>query len=829
MGSQDLLPLVKEHQKHLLLLEKEIRNLQNEDYLILNEKLKREIYELSERHEKLKVDHKELIQQKKELKDSLMSEVYNNRLIMIRKKSEQIDLYFDKALGEEVNKLERIEQSTFNEIDGIIKDNQRIVGLELKTEFENLEKIKTTISQKRDKHIANVKDQKGYITDKSNHQLNHLNETPLTEEQLEKIKKQNNFEQLLGLNVINKLGILLLIFGGISLGSVNYTKITDPVKSILLALLAVGLLVVGEYLNGKNRSIFSMGITSGAIALMHTTTAISYFGFEILSVYPAITLVIFVTIIAFILAKRYDSEVIAIFANIGGFLPLFAIFENPNMFIPAMIYFSVLSIFVIGYSTQKYWKVATAISYALSVLTIFVISNQYQDTATNQYAYLYNLIFVFTGYLTYLVVPLIGKHISKLNYTTIDKVISVSNFIISQLLVYLLIGFYDVDFAKIYVAGAFIIINSFVVLFLNNVEDETNEVLDFFTIKLFTSFTILFLVLFKGLVKFSVIEIECASLLVYSYFKKNKIYEYFSYALLGLVFILYPMLAITGYGINLLTYTVQTLCLLSIVAGLYYSKRYILKKSIDLIFMYAGLLSIFSWFYFVIINEIQPALFELLSSTIYNPRFIITYILVCVLYINGYIFKKLTTILRINGLFSLAFSLKAILLSINLSFYNLNNGSLSSLPLGALFIVTLGFGILLIGSIFSINSTMKLFQEEYNSDLQIPIVISSFGLLYLTSILVNFYDFAINSLAISFIYLSVAIFIIIYGFKKRLSSPRRFGLALTLISLAKLFIVDLYSLTGGYRIASYFIFGLVFIGISYIYQYFTNLVENQEQ
>jgi uncharacterized membrane protein len=54
---------------------------------------------------------------------------------------------------------------------------------------------------------------------------------------------------------------------------------------------------------------------------------------------------------------------------------------------------------------------------------------------------------------------------------------------------------------------------------------------------------------------------------------------------------------------------------------------------------------------------------------------------------------------------------------------------------------------------------------------------------------------------------------------------RRFGLALALSSVAKLFLIDMSGLTAKYRIFSYFILGILLVGISFVYQYFSRKLE----
>jgi hypothetical protein len=101
------------------------------------------------------------------------------------------------------------------------------------------------------------------------------------------------------------------------------------------------------------------------------------------------------------------------------------------------------------------------------------------------------------------------------------------------------------------------------------------------------------------------------------------------------------------------------------------------------------------------------------------------------------------------------------------------------------------------------------------------IILSLFVLALVIQILISQYDYSFNSMIISIVLVLSSLGLVIGGFIKRFAYLRRFGLALTLISLIKFFLLDLYFLEQGERIISYFVLGFVLIGISYVYQYFS--------
>jgi len=83
-------------------------------------------------------------------------------------------------------------------------------------------------------------------------------------------------------------------------------------------------------------------------------------------------------------------------------------------------------------------------------------------------------------------------------------------------------------------------------------------------------------------------------------------------------------------------------------------------------------------------------------------------------------------------------------------------------------------------------------------------------------------------MSFSIIYVLTALAWIVFGFIKRYKVIRLFGLGLALLSVVKLFIIDLGKLTQGYRIISYFALGISLAAISFIYQYFNKRLEMKE-
>jgi uncharacterized membrane protein len=106
-----------------------------------------------------------------------------------------------------------------------------------------------------------------------------------------------------------------------------------------------------------------------------------------------------------------------------------------------------------------------------------------------------------------------------------------------------------------------------------------------------------------------------------------------------------------------------------------------------------------------------------------------------------------------------------------------------------------------------------------------PLIVSGYFVVILTQNLITQYNLSFASAAISIIYVLTALLWIVLGFVRRYSFIRLFGLGLAILSVIKLFLIDLAALTQGYRILSYFALGVTLIAISFVYQYFNKRLE----
>jgi uncharacterized membrane protein len=144
-----------------------------------------------------------------------------------------------------------------------------------------------------------------------------------------------------------------------------------------------------------------------------------------------------------------------------------------------------------------------------------------------------------------------------------------------------------------------------------------------------------------------------------------------------------------------------------------------------------------------------------------------------------------------------------------------------------------GTGILILISLLSILAVREILLafvvNRYAGVELYPMLISTYFVIILTQDLITQYGLEFHNLAISLIYVVTALAWIIYGFQKRNSFIRKFGLGLSILATAKLVFLDLANLTQFYKIVSYFAFGIFLLAISLVYQHFNKRLELQAE
>jgi len=562
--------------------------------------------------------------------------------------------------------------------------------------------------------------------------------------------------------------------------------------------------------------------------------------------YPALVICVILTFGSFSLSVRYNSQVIASFSLIGGYLPMISVFDNINsaFMYGAMAYFVILNLLALSISWSRKWRVTAffglffnIIGTAILCLIVFpAVFYKLADSAKVTGSAV-NILYAVFAFLIYTAIPMISTYHTKLKFKKSDITLLAINTVFSSLFIYNIFwesgldnfgGLLAVGFALVYILLCFVIEKKFP-------KEEKNIKTLFFLTSI--TFVILIIPMQFGRVWLSLGWLTQGVILtVYGILKEDKRFKKAGLIICALclgVFLLFDLPLIRWNNLFIWKYTAITAGSL-IILGIYMFKKLMSGKFIT-VYKYFTITNV--WLYTVyIFNElgslinavnissnvfIGGQIYYLVSASSITTAFIIAYIITRIKLLGDKGIKVFSITMYVIGII-LLFILNST--STPLYYYNRINPNAGIIIAGTVILIILG-----VLSVLAIRDAMKVIIIRRKKGIEwLPLVVSGYFIVFLSHNLVLHFNLNFTSAVISIIYVLTALAWIIYGFMRRFAFIRRFGLALAIFAVVKLFIVDLYGLTQGYRIFSYFALGLTLVAISFVYQYFSKKLEVKE-
>jgi len=825
-------------------IETECKALENSDLVKENLTLKTEIERLRGDFQKIISESTVIKDENTSLKNTLYEHVFNEKNSIVNNTSQRLDIFFRAEKEGELNRLTAIEQSVRARIKNI-KSFLAQNNTEIRDEFESkLDELSDLLDQKVTE--ANEKAAKSdAFSAEEREQLNALKEEEVTDEQIRAVSKKNNLERFIGLNVLNVIGIFLLFVGAVAAMRYTYLKLSDLFKGIAIFILGGIMLVTGEILNRKKPNIFSLGISAGGIAILYAALAISYFVLHILGMYPAIIICVLLTAGAFVLSSRYNSQIIAAFALIGGYLPIITIEKNIDFVYGAMVYFAILNLFALIVSWNRKWRVTTFIGLFLNIagaayICLFAgpysfLSSSIRPGASDTLGMTLSIIYAVFSFLIYTAIPVVSTFRAKLNFRKSDIVILAINTVFSGLIMYGVFYRYELESYNGMLAIAYAVFY----LLLGRFIEKKFTGKEVYTRALFyltaLAFVVLIIPLQFGRVWLSLGWLaEGVILAVFGILNDEKRFRRagFVICLLCLVAFLLFDLTLTWHYLFAWKYLAITLGSLLILGAYMYKK----KMTGGFVSVYKYFAVINAWGYVIYIigelrnylllhysNERVFSIYYLISAASITATFFIAYIITRIKLLSVKGTKILSVIMYCVGIIWL-FAANSALSPVASVYFRMTTPNPGITVIGTIILAVLG-----ILSVLSALDAMKIIVTERKKGIEwLPLVVSGYFIILLSHNLIQHFNLSFSSAVISIIYALTALAWIIFGFVRRFVFIRRFGLALAIFAVIKLFLLDLYGLTQGYRILSYFALGISLIGISFVYQYFSKRLELKE-
>ncbi|MFD0988728.1 DUF2339 domain-containing protein [Mariniflexile jejuense] len=183
--------------------------------------------------------------------------------------------------------------------------------------------------------------------------------------------KENNpdLEKFIGENLINKIGILILVLG-ISFFvkfAIDKDWINEPARVGIGVL--CGALVMGiAHKLKKNYAAFSSVLVAGAISIFYFTIAIAFHEYQLFSQTVAFAIMVVITAFATLVSVSYNRQELAVLSLIGGFAVPFMLSTGEGNYIVLFTYIAILNVGILAISYFKKWKIVTVLAFAFTSL-----------------------------------------------------------------------------------------------------------------------------------------------------------------------------------------------------------------------------------------------------------------------------------------------------------------------------------------------------------------------------------------------------------------------------------------------------------------------------
>jgi uncharacterized membrane protein len=182
--------------------------------------------------------------------------------------------------------------------------------------------------------------------------------------------RKSDFEKFIGENLINKIGIVILIIG-VGIGakySIDHQLISPLTRIILGYLVGLGLLGFGIKLKKKYEN-FSAVLVSGSIAVLYFIT---YAGYAFYNLFPqifAFVLMVMFTVFTVVAALNYNRQIIAHIGLVGAYAVPFLLSDGSGRVAILFSYISIINCGILILAFKKYWKALYYVSFGLTWLT----------------------------------------------------------------------------------------------------------------------------------------------------------------------------------------------------------------------------------------------------------------------------------------------------------------------------------------------------------------------------------------------------------------------------------------------------------------------------
>jgi hypothetical protein len=221
-------------------------------------------------------------------------------------------------------------------------------------------------------------------------------------------EKNPDLEKFIGENLINKIGVLILVLGISYFVKYSIDKgwIGEPARVGIGVLCGAIVMGVAHKLRQKYAA-FSSVFVAGAIAIFYFTIGIAFHDYHLFGQTTAFVIMTIITAFSCLISLSYDRIELAILSLIGGFAVPFMVSTGEGNYVVLFTYITILNIGILALAYHKKWNLVNLLAY---IFTIILFAGWLiKDISSANPHYLGGLIFGFIFYFIFILMNIVNN------------------------------------------------------------------------------------------------------------------------------------------------------------------------------------------------------------------------------------------------------------------------------------------------------------------------------------------------------------------------------------------------------------------------------------
>jgi uncharacterized membrane protein len=276
---------------------------------------------------------------------------------------------------------------------------------------------------------VNVPEKVVFNEDKTVSKPEYSKPKPIIEKKswFETFKEKNpDLEKFIGENLINKLGILILVLGISYFVKYSIDKgwIGEPARVGIGVLCGAMIMGIAHKLR-QGFAAFSSVFMAGAIAVFYFTISIAFHDYHLINQTIAFVIMTIITAFSCLISISFNRKELAVLSLIGGFAVPFMVSTGSGNYVVLFTYIAILNLGILALAYFKKWQIINILSYLFTI--ILYGGWLFKELEIAKPHYFGAFVFAFIFYIIFILINIINNLQTKGLFSTIELSILASN------------------------------------------------------------------------------------------------------------------------------------------------------------------------------------------------------------------------------------------------------------------------------------------------------------------------------------------------------------------------------------------------------------------